>query len=280
MLIAFQASGTRPPLIMVHGLFGFYAEDPALVQAVGPEQPVYGLSARGFDGSVSPRATVLEMAADYAAEIMCERSAGPYLIGGMCQGAKVAAEVARELMARGCEVGPVLLVDPGNIPHKTPEALETYERGMATPAIQRNWHAHAREVMRSMTRGNERLFDRNDPSQTEAAAVTAAATSAAISRHVPKPFWGATEIILSSKRAPNFFVPDHDWQKFLCGPRAIHVLEGDHMELLRTHQLQILRLVALYLDDAVERLRGRTPTTRPEIWTDVAGRSPLTGMAS
>jgi thioesterase domain-containing protein len=269
MLIAFQSTGTRPPLFLVHGLWGFYTSDPVLVEAVGPDQPVYGINARGFDGAAPPCTSVREMAALYADEILTVHRGGRCLIGGLCPGGRAAIETARELMTRGIEVGPVLLLDPGTTPHKNREALEAFERGLTRPGVLQQLHVTARGGLRRRAAQTKRpLFDHNDVGQMEVATQVAVATSLALSRYVPAPFWGGVELIICSLRARNFFLPDHDWQRFLAGPRTVHVLEGDHMDLLETRYEDVHRLMRAYLDGQAEQEAAPRATQSAAQWRD------------
>ena len=87
--------------IHVPGVGGNVLMFGRLSQLLGPDQPFYGLQARGLDGKKKPFTDVSEMAAHYIEEIRSVRPAGPYLIGGTCTGGVVAHEMAQQLSARG-----------------------------------------------------------------------------------------------------------------------------------------------------------------------------------
>lgn len=242
MLTAFQSRGDRPPLFL--GLYGLYTSDRGLAADLGRDQPLYGISARGFDGAAPPCQTVPQMAALYAAEISALRPARPLRLGGMCLGSKAAVETARVLVAMGRTVGPVLLIDPAVTPLKPRSTIERFTLGAALPGARDQIDALLRQIIRNQAIAmTNRLFDCDDPSALKVAAAVAAATSQALSQFEPEPFGGATELVLCSRRAENFFAPHHPWQTYLHGPRATHVIEGEHMELLSTHQKQIHRLI-------------------------------------
>ncbi len=103
-LVPIRAEGTRPPLFLVHAVFGDVLCFADLVKALGPEQPCYGLQARGLDGAVPPLRRVEEIARYYVDEIRTVRPSGPYCIGGLSSGATIAYEMARQLLASGDEV--------------------------------------------------------------------------------------------------------------------------------------------------------------------------------
>src|SRR6266513_3205780 len=102
-LVAIQPGGSRPPLFCVHGHFGevlFYRD---LAGSLGPDQPLFGLQARGLTGEPAHR-TIQAMAAAYLEEIRAVQPQGPYFVGGYCFGAIVAFEMAQQLLAEGQDV--------------------------------------------------------------------------------------------------------------------------------------------------------------------------------
>jgi len=110
-LVEMQVKGDRPPLFCVHTMGGnlFHYDD--LVKALGPEQPVYGLQARGVYGTESPRTSVEEIAADCVAAMKTRQPTGPYQIVGFSSGGVVAYEMAQQLLHGEEAVGNLVLVD-------------------------------------------------------------------------------------------------------------------------------------------------------------------------
>jgi thioesterase domain-containing protein len=118
-LVALRATGDRPPLFCVPGHLGTLLCFHELAGHLGPEQPVYGLEARGLDGSEPPHTTIEAMAAAYVTEILAREADGPYFLAGYCFGGRVAFEMARQLVAGGREVGLLARLDsygPGGGP--------------------------------------------------------------------------------------------------------------------------------------------------------------------
>jgi thioesterase domain-containing protein len=117
MLVPVRTSGTKPPLYFVHGLMGFVSIGGFLAQALGQDQPFYCVNANSIDSRATTKTgSVKAMALNYVEEILRVQPSGPLVIGGMCVGGLAAIEVARELQARGREVGPVILADPPTVP--------------------------------------------------------------------------------------------------------------------------------------------------------------------
>ncbi|MEO6951677.1 MAG: amino acid adenylation domain-containing protein [Polyangia bacterium] len=110
-LVPVQPLGSRPALFLVHGGGGevFFYRD--LARRLGDDQPIYGLQARREDDGTVKTRTVEEMAKYYLAEIRVQQPEGPYFLGGMSFGGKVAFEMAQMLRAAGQEVALVMLFD-------------------------------------------------------------------------------------------------------------------------------------------------------------------------
>ena len=110
-LIEMQPQGCRRPLFFVHTMGGNLFHYDELVNELGPDQPAYGLQARGVYGREAPRATLEEIAADGVDAMKRLQPSGPYLIVGFSSGGVVAYEMAQQLHRRGEQVSRVILVD-------------------------------------------------------------------------------------------------------------------------------------------------------------------------
>jgi amino acid adenylation domain-containing protein len=160
-VVALNAAGTRPPFFFLHGDFtggGFYAWQ--LARALGPDQPVYAVHPHGLGDSAVPE-SIEAMAADRIAALQIMRPEGPYFLGGHCNGALVAVEMAQQLARAGCEI-PVVVVLDAMAPWQTRqvwppvaagEVPETPSPHMVEPAgtlaaAAGNVFAHYRRAMR------------------------------------------------------------------------------------------------------------------------------------
>ena len=77
---------------------------------LGAEQPVYGM--RSAHNALVPTPRSLRgLAALYAREIRAVDPAGPYFVGGNCQGARIAFDVAHELLRGGASVGLLFVME-------------------------------------------------------------------------------------------------------------------------------------------------------------------------
>lgn len=102
----------KPPLFCVHGggfnvlIYRYVAE------GLDPDQPVYGLQARGLDGDRRSIADRLEdMATDYIQQIKTVQPQGPYLLAGLSNGGNIALEMAQQLLAQGEQIALLAMFD-------------------------------------------------------------------------------------------------------------------------------------------------------------------------
>ncbi|MFF7311777.1 beta-ketoacyl synthase N-terminal-like domain-containing protein [Streptomyces sp. NPDC008137] len=100
-----RATGSRPPLFLVHAAGGPVAVYRALAERLGDDQPVHGLE------RIEEARTVPEKARRYAEAIDAAHPGGPCVLGGWSFGGFVAQETARQLTAAGREVRLVVLID-------------------------------------------------------------------------------------------------------------------------------------------------------------------------
>jgi thioesterase domain-containing protein/acyl carrier protein len=111
-LVTIQSGGARLPLFCMHG-GGFniliYRE---LAIKLHPDQPVYGLQARGLDGETQlvPQ-SVEDMAADYIHQIQTIQPHGPYFLAGLSNGGIIALEIAQQLKLQGEDVALLAMFD-------------------------------------------------------------------------------------------------------------------------------------------------------------------------
>jgi amino acid adenylation domain-containing protein len=102
--------GRRPPLVLIHPVFGDVQIYRHLARELGPDQPVYGFQTPALTGGTVPE-RLEAMAALYLEALLTWRPAGPYLLAGSSMGGCIAFEMARQLTAGGQEVALLALLD-------------------------------------------------------------------------------------------------------------------------------------------------------------------------
>jgi thioesterase domain-containing protein len=103
-LVPIKPHGHKTPLYIVHGAGLNVLIFNALSKNMDPDQPIYGLQAKGLDGVEEPLDTIEGMASHYLAAILAANPTGPYALAGYSFGGIIAYEMARQLLAMGKEV--------------------------------------------------------------------------------------------------------------------------------------------------------------------------------
>ena len=242
MIIPVKASGSKPPLIMVHGFYGVFSRAAEIARGLRTDQPFYGLAARGIDGREPPFATAAEMIEAYVRDIRSVVPSGPYRLGAICSGAVIAIDLANALAKAGAIIETVLLVDPQTL--QIP--IELYQAVDQKPKVLQQLYDNANRYLRSRQAGIS--FNSRDPRQLHVAASAAVATASLLTMHRPLPYSGRTDLIISCSRAPVYFQPGHPWQNILVGERRLHMLAGAHRTILNEQWPEVMALMRFVLD--------------------------------
>jgi amino acid adenylation domain-containing protein len=125
-LVPIQPLGSLPPLFCVHPLGGDVLCYQSLSRLLGPDQPLYGIQARGVDDVQTPIDDMREMAAFYLQQMRTVQPEGPYFLLGFSSGGTVVYEMAQQLRASGDEVGLLAILDH-------PPATAGYYRPIVRP---------------------------------------------------------------------------------------------------------------------------------------------------
>lgn len=112
-IVPLRASGGNPPVYCVHAVSGSAYSYTGLSQLLGPDQPVYGIEAPGFDDDRTPLRSLPALSAEYVATLREFQPEGPYQLLGWSMGGVIAFDMAQRLTAAGCQVSSVVLVDVG-----------------------------------------------------------------------------------------------------------------------------------------------------------------------
>jgi len=110
-LVPIRVGGSRTPLYIVHGAGLTIMIFNSLAKSMDPDQPVYGLQARGLNGIDEPLDNMDAIAGHYVSEILEHNPEGPYCLAGYSFGGFVAFEMARQLQAKGKEVKMLAIFD-------------------------------------------------------------------------------------------------------------------------------------------------------------------------
>jgi thioesterase domain-containing protein len=145
--------GPRPPFFFFHGDLtggGFYCL--RLARRLEPDQPVYVVHPLGRDGRPMPT-TIEAMAEAHLDAIRAVQPTGPYRLGGYCNGALVAYEMAQRLSDAGETVESLVLIAaaPDTRFATLRAGLDRLAAGLRIPRERSlDWFARFRAALRDM----------------------------------------------------------------------------------------------------------------------------------
>ncbi|MBZ4420207.1 non-ribosomal peptide synthetase [Myxococcus sp. RHSTA-1-4] len=246
-LVLLRGGTQRRPFFCIHPVGGTVLAYAELAHLLGPGQPFYGLQSPGLEGEAPPCDRLEDLAALYLDAVRAVQPRGPYLLGGWSMGGSIAFEMARQLHARGEEVGLLALIDtfasafPGGT--VSPEWLEPARLGAlfyrdllratgadlpcSEEALSRLAPDEALRVLEEAGRAAAALPESGMQSLRTLRQVFESNLRAAWS-YVPRPYAGALLSIEASAASR-----PHGWVGLALGGVEVHTLEGDHYALLR-----------------------------------------------
>jgi len=262
-LVPIQVGGSNPPFFCVHGAGGVVIRFYELARYLGPEQPVYGLQARGLDGRHPCDTRVEDMAEHYLEEIRRVQPQGPYLLGGYSLGGMVAFEIAQRLIAEGSEEVLVVLFDT----FCTPQANGSDGSGNGTESLRRNlvaawqklaqasaaenWQAVKRVAVTVKDGVHRRISDLTLPRSLKK---VHHACEMAVSSYVPRAYPGRL-ILFRSRYKPltQLRDPHAAWSRYAGQGLEIFEVEGNHENILLEPQVRsVAQALKNYLKAAAE----------------------------
>ncbi|EFL27919.1 nonribosomal peptide synthetase DhbF [Streptomyces himastatinicus ATCC 53653] len=110
-VLAITTEGDREPLWWVHPGGGLSWPYLGFAGLLPKDRPVYGIQAKGFDGSAPLPGSIAEMVADYVEEVLAVQPEGPFHLMGLSSGGTLAHAMAAELQRRGHRVALLALLD-------------------------------------------------------------------------------------------------------------------------------------------------------------------------
>jgi aspartate racemase len=278
-LVAIKAAGTRSPFYCVHAAGGNVVGYRSLASHLDPDQPVYGLQARGLDRKETPFESVEEMAGEYVKEVRTLQPGGPYYLGGACTGGIVAFEMAQQLVAAGEEVGILAMFDTFAHSHLASLSRGEFRRFRVKSAVERLKHhtenlllrrgriVYVRSKTRTLLRRlRTRLWGLRMKAFTRLGRQLPASLKKveeynmlAIRKYRPRPYPGRITLFPPSTRSVGEFPdPEQGWGSLALGGVEIHEVTGDHLMMLTEPYVEV---VAQKLGECIRRSREQKPTS-------------------
>jgi len=154
-LIPLRRRGSLPPLFCVYPGFGLAWAYAGLLRHLDPDQPVFGLQARGIGSGHTLPESFGEMILGHVAEIRSVAPHGPYHLVGWSSGGVIAHAIARVLEQDGARVGLLAMLDshpaPGSDPASPGDDLDAIVRsGLAGEPAYQDFLAGMRDGLRGI----------------------------------------------------------------------------------------------------------------------------------
>lgn len=266
-LVPIQTGGSRAPLFCPHPFGGHVLLYTPLAKALGAEQPLFGLQARGLDGEAKPRLSITEMAGEYVEAIKSVQPRGPYQLVGLSMGGSIAWEMACQLRDAGEEIAILGLLDAKAI-HKDEEHTSgRYHRLLGNspvpdwlseqaitlsilfPVLKKHWRKlksikRERQVTALLELGRQAgNLPAISDTQLDNILTVAEANRIALCGYTPRPndsrsvLFAAKEGLRASTNEPD---GDLGWKQFARGRLEIHEVPGDHYTMVAPPHVRVL----------------------------------------
>jgi len=110
-LVVLNGAGTQVPFFCIAGAGGLALAFLPLTKAFGPDQPFFGLQAKGLESRALPDYTLSASARRFTSIIREIQPRGPYIIAGHSLGGVIALKVAQQLEDSGQKVALLVIFD-------------------------------------------------------------------------------------------------------------------------------------------------------------------------
>ena len=110
-IVPLKPTGTKPPLLIVHGFNMSVLMFMPIAKLLDKEQPVYGLQPKNLHRLDLPMLTMEELATEYIQEILEKLPSEKYALAGYSFGGFVAFEMAKQLRSMGKTVTMLAMFD-------------------------------------------------------------------------------------------------------------------------------------------------------------------------
>jgi acetoacetyl-CoA synthetase len=262
-LVELKPGNEDCPIFTAHGLGGSAMEFFQLVKHLDTPQAIYGMQARGTDGTDEPLERIEDMAQFHLDAVRKMQPKGPYYLVGYSLGGLVTLEMARRLSEMGESVALLALLE--SYPHRRYVSLEQRVRLAARVAIK---HASnmlelpATDAVAYFLRPSERMshFSRDERGRLRRQPPTGVWSTAAmqrvrdsgylaLQRYRPR-FYGGKISFVAARESSEF--PDDPvavWGK-LVGKLTVETTPGDHFGIMTTYFESMAAVLTRYLREA------------------------------
>ncbi|AQG80773.1 non-ribosomal peptide synthetase [Spirosoma montaniterrae] len=249
-LVAIKPQGSKAPLYVIHGIGLNLLNFSSLIKNLDAEQPIYGLQARGLDGTEEPLDSMEAIAHCYIQEVLEQNPDGPYAIAGYSFGGYVAYEMAQQLTAMGKEIKMLAMFDTDAqalAAQHTKGARLIWRIGRQFPKllwVLRSFIKHPKEtidyqknyfIWRFKDFGEKLGLYKEELPEGELAHMDRimAKHEAAFNNYALRPYNGTLDLFRAMTRL--YFVDDYThlgWREFALKGVRVHDVPGDHETIM------------------------------------------------
>ncbi|HEX7721554.1 MAG TPA: amino acid adenylation domain-containing protein [Pyrinomonadaceae bacterium] len=253
-LVMIQPGGARTPFFCIHAAGGNVLEYHDLARLLGPDQPFYGLQAKGLDGKSEPHTNIKEMAAHYIKEMREIQPEGPYFLGGRSSGGTIAFEMACQLEVIEEKVTLLALLDtyPAGYFKLLPGSST---RGQRMARRMKKWRSHVTNL-RALDSGDKIRYLLNKMTYAPAKAKhkiyrrayklyrrfgrplppvlqnIEEINFAAVKDFEPQVYAGDVTLFLASDLTSDYDLHD-GWKELVRGKIETHEISGNHINIIK-----------------------------------------------
>ena len=253
-LVRIQPNGAKQPLFCAHPAGGNVICYMELSRHLGPEQPLYGLQARGLNAEAEPLTRIEEMAEHYIEEIQAVQPTGPYRLLGWSLGGIVAFEIAHQLHNRGEQVELVALLDTGiHDPRDAPKEVEEADDAYKLLGAIGELRPELLEHLRTLQPDEQIEYVVDWGHRTNALPPDFGFTQVrhlfniyksnvqAVRNYIPKVYPGHVTLFRAEEElAKNPHRLLHGWDKYAAGGVDVHVVPGSHFDMAYRPHVSVL----------------------------------------
>lgn len=240
-LIQLKAGTAASPIFIAHGLGGSVMDFYQIVKQVHTPRAIYGMQAKGIDGTEEPLDRIEDMAQYSLAAIQEIQPRGPYFLMGFSLGGLVVLEIAQRLVARGEEIGLLAMLD--SYPH-----ISRISRGQRSLLwVRRTWRRMARKLQ---------WLGVPQPFQTEldvepSPSLRPFRDSAyrALAQYEPSFYSGRIDFVRASIPTDWPANPAAVWSH-LAREFEVQTAPGDHLGIMTTHFEGLARIISTFVKQA------------------------------
>ncbi|SIT78514.1 MULTISPECIES: non-ribosomal peptide synthetase [Burkholderiaceae] len=222
VLLPLKPTGSRPALFCIHPGLGLSWSYMGLSSYLPPDQPLYGLQARGFDGTSPIASTLDEMVSDYLEQMRRVQPKGPYCLLGWSLGGNVAHSMAVRLEHQGGKVALLALLDSSPFAGKAfEEQGNQFDQAMVREVLAAHY---GNELVSAM---DERLLENTEE---------IAKNNVRIVRDYSPSQYGGDALLFRATVAEAGYEPLvtlDEWKPYVLGKIEVHDVHCSHGEMLK-----------------------------------------------